>query len=492
MASKTATGIPGLDEILDGGITPNHSYLLVGAAGTGKTIASIQWLLKGEKISQKGLYITLAEPRENIARNVQNFGWKLDEFQFVDLNPLNHAKKNGVEEYNVFSPSEVERAPMWDGIYDAISRHKPDRVVIDSLTQLRYLSTDDYQFRKQILSLVNFLGRSGTTSLLTYEPAELEHETSVALAVDGIIRLRMEVSPRRVIGLRSLQIEKLRGSDFMSGYHPLRITDSGMVVFPRHIEEPGNIRPGQYQLSSGIEGLDHLLGGGLESGTTTIISGPVGAGKTTLGVKLLSEAVRDGRRSVLYSFEESPISIIARAESVGIQLREMIDSDMLRIERINPMELYPDEFLGIIRRAVSEHGVQTLMIDSLRGYDLSMEEFGSTVANVHNMVTYLNRVGVTTVAINEVQHITGPLVATDLGVSHTFDNIILLRYAEYKGNVIKVIACLKKRHGPLRAALREYRITRDGLEVSDELTSLTNILSGAPISTDEAIHARAQ
>ncbi len=490
MVTKTSTGIPGLDEILCGGIIPNHSYLLVGAAGTGKTIASTQWLLNGEKLGEKGLYITLAEPSKSIARNVENFGWNLSGLAFLDLNPLSQATEEAVEEYNIFPPSEVERAPMWDGIYQAVSSRKPDRVVIDSLTQLRYLSTDDYQFRKQILSLVNFLGRSGCTSFLTYEPVELEHETSVALAVDCIIRLRMEVSPRRLVGLRSLQVEKLRGSNFMSGNHPLRIGDHGMVLFPRHIEVPGNVSPGQYQLSSGIHGLDDLLGGGLESGTTTIISGPVGAGKTTLGVKLLAESVRDDRRAILYSFEEAPVSIVARAESVGIPITEMIDADMLRIERVNPMELYPDEFLGIIRRAVSEHGVQTVMIDSLRAYDLSMEEFGSTVANVHNMVTYLNREGVTTIAINEVEHITGPLVATDLGVSHTFDNIILMRYAEYKGSVIKVIACLKKRHGPLRTALREYRITADGLEVSDELTGLTNILTGSPISTAEAVQVR--
>lgn len=492
MAIKTASGIPGLDEILDGGVLPNHSYLIVGAAGTGKTIASTQWLLKGEKNGEKGLYVTLAEPQENIQRNVENFGWDLSELSFVDLNPVNRGKKNGVEEYNIFPPSEVERAPMWEGIYEAVTMHKPVRVVIDSLTQLRFLSTDDYQFRKQILSLVNFLSRTGCTSFLTYEPAELEQETSVGLAVDGILRLRMEVSRHRVIGLRSLQIEKLRGSDFMSGLHPFRITDQGMVLFPRRIEETGDIRPGQYQLSSGIAGLDDLLGGGIESGTTTIISGPIGAGKTTLGVKLLAESVRDGRRAVLFSFEESPVSIIARAESLGISLSEMLKGDMLRLVRVNPMELYPDEFLGIIRRAVEEHSVQTVMIDSLRGYDLSMEEFGSTVANVHNMVTYLNRMGVTTIAVNDVQHITGPLVATDIGVSHTFDNVILLRYAEYKGRVIKVITCLKKRHGPLQPALREYRITTGGLEVSDELTSLTNILSGAPVSAVEASPVRSE
>lgn len=480
MDIRTLTGMPGLDEVLNGGLLPNHSYLLVGAAGTGKTIASIQWLLSGEGSGEKGLYITLAEPIENIGRNVQSFGWDLDNLQVVDLNPLNNVDRSAVEEYNIFPPSEVERAPMWDGIFDAIEEHEPNRVVVDSLTQLRYLSTDDYQFRKQILNLVTFLNQKGCTSFLTYEPGELQHETSVALAVDGILRFRMEVSPHRVIGLRSITVEKLRGSDFMSGYHPMRITDRGIVIFPRRIEQPGDVRPGQYQLSSGIGELDELIGGGLESGTTTVISGPVGAGKTTLGVKFLAESVQQGRRAALFSFEEAPVSIAARAEAIGIPISEMIESKMLHIERVNPMELYPDEFLGILRRAVEKHGVETMMIDSLRGYNMSMEEFGSTVANVHNMVTCLNREQVTTIAINEVEQITGPLVATDLGVSHTFDNILLLRYAEYRGTVIKVIACLKKRHGPMQATLREYRISENGIEVGGELTNLTGILSGAP------------
>lgn len=479
-SDRTPTGIPGLDEVLNGGLIPNHSYLLVGSAGTGKTIASLQWLLHGHDSGKKGLYITLAEPIDNIGRNVKSFGWNLDDLTIVDLNPLNVDGTDGVQEYNVFSPSEVERAPIWEGIYEAILEHRPDFVVIDSVTQLRYLSTDDYQFRKQILALVTFLYRQGCTSFLTYEPSVLEDEVSVALAVDGILKLRMDVSPRRVIGLRSIQVEKLRGSDFMSGYHALRFTENGMRIFPRRVEQPGDVRPGKERLRSGIEGMDLLLGGGLESGTTTIISGPVGAGKTTLGVQFLSNAVRDGKRAALYTFEEAPTSVITRAEAIGIPVREMIESKLLRIARVNPMELYPDEFLFMLRKAVEYDGVEAVMIDSLRGYDLAMEEFGSPIANVHNLVTFLNREQVTTLIINEIEAITGDLIATDFSVSYVVDNVIILRYAEYQSRVIKVIACLKKRHGPMESSLREFRITEDGLEVSDTIKSLHGILAGAP------------
>lgn len=483
-AERASTGIPGLDEILNGGVLSNHSYLLVGAAGTGKTIASIQWLLDGRARGERGLYVTLAEPVENITRNISSFGWTLDGIDVVDLNPLvDHAGEN-VEEYSVFAPSEVERTPMWQGIYDAVRQMKPQRVVVDSVTQLRYLSTDDYQFRKQILALVGFLCQSDCMSFLTFEPSELERETSIALAVDGIIRLRMEVSPNRIAALRSVQVEKLRGSGFMTGLHPLRFTDEGIIVFPHRIEEPGDLRPGAHLLSAGVDDIDALLGGGLESGTTTIVSGPSGAGKTTLGMQFMSEAVRAGHRAIVYTFEEAPGSIVERCNSIGMRVTEQLDSGMLEVVRVNPMELYPDEFLAMLRTAVRERNYRTVMIDSLRGYELAMSEYGVAIAHIQNMVTFLNREGVTTLITNEIEEITGPLLATGLGVSYTVDNIILLRYAEHRNEVIKVIACLKKRHSPFETMLREFRITPQGIQVSDKLRGLRGILSGAPV-TDE-------
>lgn len=479
-----STGIPGLDEVLNGGLIPNHSYLLVGAAGTGKTIGSLQWLLEGQRRGERGLYVTLAEPVENIARNVSSFGWTLDGLEIVDLNPLVDHTSGGVEEYNIFAPSEVERVPMWDGIYEAVREKRPQRVVIDSVTQLRYLSTDDYQFRKQILALVTFLFRSGCTSFLTFEPSELEREASVALAVDGIMRLRMDTSPNRVVGLRSLQVEKLRGTDFMSGMHPMRFTPEGLVVYPHRIEGPGDARPGVDLLDSGVADLDELLGGGIESGTTTIISGPSGAGKTTLGVQFLTRAVERGDPAIAYTFEEAPGSILGRCESIGMKIQPMLETGMLSIVRLNPMEVYPDEFLQMLRASVLEDGRRVVLIDSLRGYELAMEEFGSAVAHVQNMVTFLNRESVTTLLTNEIEEITGVLVATGLGVSYTVDNIVLMRYAEHRSRVIKVIGCLKKRHGAFRTDLREFKITPEGIRVSDALRGLRGVLSGTPV-TDE-------
>ncbi|HEX8748265.1 MAG TPA: ATPase domain-containing protein [Pyrinomonadaceae bacterium] len=480
MDERMPTGIPGLDEIVHGGLITQNSYLIVGGAGTGKTILSFQWLLEGKRRGESALYITLAEPGGKIERNVRSFGWQLEGIRLVDLTPTLAEAKTPEAEYHVFHPSEVERTPVWQGIYNAVEEHKPVRLVIDSITQLRYLSTDEYQFRKQMLALVAFLDSCGCTSFLVFEPTELEKETSVALAVDGIVRLHREISPGRIIGLRSIEVEKLRGSDFMSGLHQMRIRGEGVRIFPHRIEMPSEFKPGQTLLATGIRHLDELLGGGLESGTTTIITGPAGAGKSTLGMKLLSQSVTAGFPAVLYAFEESIQSIVTRCEGVGMPARRMLESGALNIVRVNPMEMYPDEFLGLIRRAVEEDGCRIVMIDSLRGYELAMEEFGTMVANISNMVTYLNGKGVTTLLINEVENITGDLRATEFAVSYVADNIILLRYAEYDSQVIKIIACLKKRLGTFQPELRQLHITTGGIEVGEKLEKMRGILTGTP------------
>ncbi len=481
---RVLTGIPGVDEIFKGGLIARRSYLLVGGAGSGKTVFSIQWLLEGRRRGERLLYITLTEPASDIQRNMATFGWQLEGIDLLDLTPTDDAGENG-EEYQVFAPGEVEQVAVWQAIYQAVKEKRPQRLVIDSVTQLRYLSMDEYQFRKKILGLVSFLNRSECTSLLAFETSELEREASVGLAVDGLLRLRAEVSPSRVIGLRSIQIEKFRGSDFISGMHPMRITDTGIHVFPHRIESIGGYHPTMEQLSSGVPQLDELLGGGLESGTTTIISGPSGVGKTTVGVAFLATAVAAGKRSVLFTFEEAVESLMIRARGIGMPLDALLDSGALKIVRLNPMEQYPDEFLGKVREAVEQEHFELVMIDSLRGYQLEMEQFGTPLDHIRNLVHYLNRHGVTSFLINEIEFITGSLRTTELAVSHLADNIILMRYAENAGQVTKVIACLKKRLGDFQPDLRALHITAQGIQVGEKLENLRGILTGVPESVEE-------
>lgn len=483
MEGRITTGIPGVDEILNGGLIPQRSYLLIGSAGSGKTVFSAQWLREGRRRGERLLFITLTEPADEIVRNMASFGWEMDGIELLDLTPTGDAEANG-EEYQVFSPEEVEQVAVWQAIYGAVKEKRPQRLVIDSVTQLRYLSTDEYQFRKKILGLVSFLGRSGCTSLLSFETSEFERQTAVALAVDGLIRLRAEVSPSRVIELRSIQIEKFRGSDFISGLHPMRIMADGIRVFPHRIEPIGGDYPTVELLSSGSPEMDELLGGGIESGTTTIISGPSGVGKTTMGVTFLASAIARGKRAVLFTFEEAVESVMIRSRAVGMPLDDVLRAGTLKIVRLNPMEQYPDEFLGKVRTAIEQEGFELVMIDSLRGYQLEMEQFGTPLDHIRNLVHYLNRHRVTTFLINEMEFITGNLRITEMSVSHLADNILLLRYAEYAGQVIKVIACIKKRIGNFQPDIRALHITSQGMEVGEKLENLRGVLTGVPEYTE--------
>jgi circadian clock protein KaiC len=479
MQPRLSTGVSGCDEILGGGLVPHRSYLLAGSPGAGKTIFSLQWLRDGLARGERCMYITLCEPAAEIGRNAANFGWDLHDIELVDLSLAAQAPNEGGE-YRIFPPSEVEGAPVWQAIYGAVQNSKPQRLVIDSVTQLHYLATDEYQFRRNILGLVNLLNGAGCTSIFAFEPSEMERDTTVALAVDGVIRLDSRISAGLGIGIRSIQVDKLRGSDFISGRHPMRIKANGISVFPHRIEHTGTVLPGERLISSGIAEFDQLLGGGLESGTTTLLTGPTGTGKSTLGTQFLAHYARSGR-AILFTFEEPASFIAARSRSIGAPIDAAVESGAMKIVRVNPMELYPDEFLTLVRDAVESDKRTMVMIDSLRGYQLAMEEFGKPQAHIQNLANYLSRQNVTLLLINEVEHIISTsLKATDLGVSHLADNIVLLRYAEIAGRVIKIVGCLKKRIGNFESELRELKVGPSGIQISEKLRHLGGVLTGVP------------
>jgi len=475
---RISSGIPGLDEILRGGFLQGRAYLLVGAPGTGKTILSLQWLRQGMKNQEKCLLISLSEPAPDIAKNIAGFGWSLEGIEIVDLSPLTQEGKPG--EYRVFPPSQVEEASIWEKIFESLERFLPDRLVLDSMTILRLLSPDPYQFRKNILSLVGFLNRFGCTSLLVTEPADLEEESGLAMAVDGLLRVYRQIGERRVLELRYLSVEKTRGSDYLSGLHPFRITPTGIQIFPHIIYSLQEaLSPGS-QITSGITELDELLGGGIETGTATLISGPTGVGKSTLGLTFLTSAVKKGHRAVVYTFDESPESYLVRGEALGLPARSQVKEGRLKFVYISPLTVYPDEFLNLVRQEIEKEKRDMVMIDSLRGYNVCLEAYGDLIVHTQNLVAYLQGQKVTSLWINEVERITGELSLSEAGVSYLFDNAILMRYAEMEARIVRLISCFKKRQGPFPSDLREFNITPEGLKVGEKLKGITGLLSGVP------------
>lgn len=484
MSERVSVGIPGVDYILDGGLVRGRSYLLTGSGGTGKTIFSLEWLLAGRDEQQKGLYVTLSEPTGDVSDNIRAFGWNLEGIEVLDLTP-NQSRPKPEEDYDVFPPSDVERAPSWEAIYEAVEKHNPDRLVIDSLTNLLYLASSIHQFRYNILQLVSFLSRRRCTSLLLFEPVELHNDPSVGLAVDGIFRLRMAISKARAVGVRDFQVEKMRGCDFLHGLHPLQITNEGIKVYP-HITEPiGPAQPGRYVLPSGIEGLDRLLNGGLESGTTSLLAGPSGVGKSTLAATFACQSVlQRGEKAVFYSFEESLDTLLARSAHLGMPFGQLVEEKQIKFAHINPMQLYPDQFLSWVRSDI-EQGCKLMVVDSVRGYEFSMEEFGKPIAHILNLNTYLCRNGVTTVLTHESSSISGGARDSEMGISHLADNILLLRYADDQGRLRKVIGCLKKRVGDFQPDFCELQITSGGVRVANRIVCAGGVVRGiSPVLRD--------
>ena len=481
---RKSTGIDGLDEILKGGFIPGASYLILGEAGTGKTILSLQACTESIKRKASCLYVTFAEPEESIRVNAASFGWDLADVVFVDFTrEIDQEEING--EYSVFPPSEVEETPIWSRLYQAVEEHDPALVIIDSATFLHYLSLDEYQFRKQAQKLINTLTARGCVSLLLFEPSELEKETSLALAVDGVVAIRNDLTELKITEIRTIEVKKMRGSSFLSGRHPMRITESGITIWPHRIEKLKSIPFERDFLPSGITELDQLLKGGFSTGTCTIISGPSGAGKSSLATQFLCVAAKKGIKGVLYSFEEGGASILNRSNGISIPLEEQIEKHTVFLREINPLEQYPDEFLEIFRIDVEKADARLVVIDSLRGYNLAMEGFGNLVAHMQNLINYCRSHKVTLILVNELENITGDVRITDVGVSYMADNVIMLRYAEHHGRIIKVVSCLKKRLSDFEPELREFQITGNGIVVGQRLDHLRGLLTGVPMTEQE-------
>ncbi|ETW96888.1 MAG: recombinase RecA [Candidatus Entotheonella factor] len=470
--SRMSTGIPGLDEVLGGGLLNGEAYLVRGGPGTGKTTLGAHFLTAGVHEGESVLWITLGEPEVKLHRHTKRQGFQLDGVTILDLSPTAEVFAE-TSPYNIFASPDVERDPITQQIIDRIDALQPSRVFIDSMTQLRYLSTDAFQFRKQTLAFLRFLTDRGSTIVVTSEGTPEVPDHDLQFMCDGVLTLTNTAAGRSVC------VSKFRGSHFRPGEHTIRLGPEGMIVFPRLIPETQRREFVSEPLSSGVPELDELLHGGLEQGTISIITGPTGAGKTTLGLQFIKEAAGRGIHAAMYSFEEGVDTLTARCESINIPIGAMVERGTLSLNQVEPLRYTPDEFAHQVRHAVEDQGCRIVMIDSISGYSLAMHG-RDLVTHLHALSIYLKSRGITVLLISEVEMIMGEFRATDVGVSYLADNVVFLRHLEINGEMRKAIGVLKKRAGNFERTLRELQITRYGLKVGEPLTGLRSILSGTP------------
>ncbi len=474
---RLATGVSGLDEVLRGGYVPGRTYLARGGPGTGKTTLGWHFLTTGIAHGEAVLFITLGEPVGQLRKAAIGLGFDIDKVTFLDLSPSSDFFAE-VQTYDIFTPAEVEREPTTQRIVEQVESLKPQRIFIDAMTQFRYLAADAFQFRRQVLSFLRFLVEQGATVLFTSEGSQEAPDDDLQFMSDAVINLDFSRQER------SISISKFRGSDFRGGYHSMRLTSAGMEVFPRLMPETYKQTFTLETISSGIPEIDELLHGGLERGTITIISGPSGVGKSTLGLQFMKEAAGRGERSVIYSFEEWQETLLQRAESVSIPIRTMMKLGTLSVVQVEPLLYMPDEFANMVRKEVEQNQTRIVMIDSVSGYQLSVRG-NELVMHIHSLCKYLQNKGVMVLLINEVETITGDFRATEMGISYLADNLIFLRYLELKGELRRAIGILKKRMTDFEKTLREFEITRYGIKVGKPLTQLRGVLRGIPALNED-------
>ncbi|MEF8757044.1 MAG: ATPase domain-containing protein [Halobacteriales archaeon] len=475
---RLSTGLPALDDVLDGGLVRNRNLLLRGPPGAGKTLFGLHFLAEGVENGKTALYINLGEPTEYVKETAAHFGLHPDDVHFHDLSP-SQGEFDDAETYTLFASAEVEQPSFVEAMRASIEDLQPDRVLLDPITELRYLTTDDRQFRKRILSFLDYLKANDATVVLTSQAAETTPDDDLQFLTDAVITLETGLEGR------SLFVSKFRGSSFQRGRHTYEITDDGLTVWPKLQPSPRETDFAKEKLSSGVPELDSLLNGGLETGTVTFLSGPTGAGKTTTGLQFLKEAVAGGTESVLYSFEESANTIFERSGAINLPIEAMVEREQLSIVEILPDQYAVDEFTAMVRSAVEDDGAELVMIDGIQGFKSNLRAAGVPPdKTLLRLGRYLRSRGVSTIVTNEVHNVTGEFRATEEQTSNLADNIVFLRHVEFDGEIRKVIGVLKMRTSDFERTLRQLEITEHGLKVGEPLPGMRGILTGTPELAD--------
>lgn len=479
---RARTGVAGLDEVLCGGLLAHRLYLLDGDPGSGKTTLALQYLLEGVKAGEKCVYVTLSETSEELIAGAHSHGWSLDGIELMEL-IADESDLDGEAQVTMYSPSEVELARTTRRILDAVARVNPGRVVIDSLSELRLLAQSSLLYRRQILALKNFfVGRSSTVLLLDDRTSE-DSDLQLHSIAHGVITLEQQ-APLYGAARRRLRIIKLRGSDYSGGFHDFSILRGGITVYPRlvAVQHGGDFT--STSVSSGVEMLDRLTGGGPAKGTSTLLIGPAGSGKSTISVQYAVAAAERGDQAIIFAFDETLRTLVARTDALGIGFRQGMEKGRIAMRQIDPAELSPGEFVHLVRNAVENDNARVVVIDSLNGYLNAMPDERFLINHLHELLTYLGRRGVTTFLVAAHHGIVGGNMAASVDTTYLADMVILLRFFEHAGRVRKAISVVKNRSGPHEESIRELRMGRDGLSLSEPLTRFRGILTGVPVELE--------
>jgi circadian clock protein KaiC len=472
-----STGVPGFDYILGGGFLREGFYLLQGGPGSGKTTLALQYLMECTRSGERGLYITLTETRKDLDRACRSHGWSLDDIDVADFT-RSEFNAGGESAYVVFHPSEVELGETTRQILDEVGRIKPKHVVFDGLSELRLLSGDPLRYRRQLLSLKHYFEGHQTTVLLLDDRTSPMGEILPESLVGGNVIMDISL-PGYGGARRRLHVTKVRGADFRGGYHDYEIVSEGVVVHPRLVAAEHHERFEPELFSSGITNLDRMLEGGLQAGSTTLLLGPAGVGKSTVAMQFVAKALTEGRKAAVFTFDEVIETLFARSEKLCLDgIRQYAKGGQLHAQQVNPAELSPGGFADKVGRVVAD-GAKVLVIDSLNGYLSAMPEERFLTTHLHELFAYLNQQGVATILV-VAQHGLLMANAAEIDVSYLSDTVLLLRYFEVQAQIRQTISIFKKRGGPHERTLRELLITNTGLRVGEPLRDFRGIMTGVP------------
>ena len=476
--AKCSTGVPGLDAICSGGLPRACLYLVEGTPGVGKTTLALQFLLEGLRRGERCLYVTLSETRGELEAVAGSHGWSLEGIEVVALADVEKALA-GKGRTTLFQASELELEELSRLLLERIGQGRPQRVVIDSLSELRQLTQSALRFRRQILTFKQRLAEAGCTALMLDDRSSGEGETQILSIVHGALLL---TAARMGYGIfrRYLSITKLRATRYREGNHDFVIRKGGIETFPRLIAAEHLLPEKEKRFAaSGNAGLDTLLGGGLHYGTSSLLIGPAGSGKSTVAMMHAHAAASRGDTVCYYMFDETVGTLLARAKEMGIDFAPHIASGRIRLEQIDPAEIAPGELAHRLRRMVDEKRVRVVVLDSLNGYVNAMPQEDFLHLHLHELVTYLNQQGVLTMMVLAQTGLIGAM-GTPVDVSYLADSVVVFRYFEALGEVKKAVSVIKKRSGPHESAVRELQMTEKGIVLGEPLTRFQGVLTGVP------------